>query len=137
MERKYWRQVDPDLVEYAEELLAVWLDMVFVKFTFPFTGIADASSGVYVTGMDQNDQEVSFEMTWNEMSRMGLIVLLNWMVFHPEGLAIAREVETGVSPYLLVSPDGSWEYDQGIIEEATEQLKRHGLVVPWRTDGTV
>lgn len=47
---------------------------------------------------------------WNEISRRGLLERINREIMHPLGLAICREVETGVSPGALVSDDGPFVY---------------------------
>ena len=47
---------------------------------------------------------------WNEISRLGLIERINREIMHPLGYAVCREVETGMSPGALVSPDGQWVY---------------------------
>lgn len=48
---------------------------------------------------------------WNEMSKLGLIERINREICHPLGLAISRDVETGISRNILISDDGAWEYD--------------------------
>lgn len=56
---------------------------------------------------------MSFEMVdWNELSSRGLIVRINREILHPLGLALCRDVETGISPGCLVSPDGEWCYPE-------------------------
>ncbi|WCX68633.1 hypothetical protein [Salmonella phage GSW6] len=129
MEQVFWRQIDPSLVERAEGLLARWLGVDKVTLTLSFTSPTDPSTGILVTSRDQNDVSVDFEMHWNELSRKGLIVALNFSLFHPRGLAIARDPETGESPYLLVADDGIWEYTPDILEEAKHQLNRIGIYV--------
>lgn len=47
---------------------------------------------------------------WNEISRLGLLERINREIMHPLGYAVCRQVETGVSPGALVSPDGTWCY---------------------------
>jgi len=49
---------------------------------------------------------------WNELSRMGLIERINREIMHPIGLAVCREVESGISPGALVSEDGEWRYPE-------------------------
>ena len=134
MEQVYWRQIDPSLVECAEKLLQRWLGVGKVIVTFPFTSITDPSTGILVTSRDQNDVSVDFEMSWNELSRMGLIVALNFCIFHPRGLAITREADNGCSPHLLQVEDDIWEYTSDILEEAKEQLNRVGIYVPGLND---
>ncbi|WP_349043644.1 DUF7415 domain-containing protein [Brucella melitensis] len=142
MERKYWRQVDPELVEHAEVLLAQWLEVPLLNFTFPFTGIADECNGVYIYGQEEEDDDPDevpeddpgCDLDWNQLSAYGLLVALNYRVFHPVGLAIARDVGTGSSPYLLVAEDGVWEYSSEVLEEAIAKLKSFELVVPFLTD---
>ena len=125
MEQVFWRQIDPNLVERAEGLLARWLGVDKVSVTFPFTSITDPSVGVFV----DEDEDDGWEADWNELSSMGLIVALNFSIFHPRGLAITRDPETGESPYLLVADDGIWEYTPDILEEAKHQLNRIGIYV--------
>lgn len=49
-------------------------------------------------------------LDWNELSQRGLIERINREILHPQGLALFRDVESGVSPGAIVSPDGRWEY---------------------------
>lgn len=49
---------------------------------------------------------------WNQMSKLGLIERINREILHPLGLAIAREVTTGISEKVLVAPDGIFEYGE-------------------------
>ena len=51
---------------------------------------------------------------WNKMSELGLIERINREICHPLGLAISRDVETGVSTRILISDDGAWDYDPKI-----------------------
>ncbi len=60
---------------------------------------------------------------------MGLIVALNFSLFHPRGLAICRVPDDGCSPHLLQVEDDTWEYTPGILKEAKEQLNRAGIYV--------
>lgn len=65
---------------------------------------------------------------WNEASKRGLIERINTEVLHPIGLAMFREVETGLSPGLLISEDGAWEYAKGTstkeqLQQARKMLK--------------
>ena len=49
-------------------------------------------------------------LDWNDMSKLGLIERINTEILHPLGLAMSRNVETGVSEEILISEDGLWEY---------------------------
>jgi len=51
-----------------------------------------------------------FIIDWNMMSELGLIERINVEILHPLGLAMSRNVETGVSEEILISEDGLWEY---------------------------
>ncbi len=48
---------------------------------------------------------------WNKMSELGLMERINREILHPLGLAMTRNVETGISESVLISDDGLWEYD--------------------------
>ncbi len=54
---------------------------------------------------------------WNEISRRGLLERINREIMHPLGLAICREVETGVSPGALVSDNGPFVYPEDANNE--------------------
>ncbi|HFZ8394693.1 TPA: hypothetical protein ACIPBC_001613 [Salmonella enterica subsp. enterica serovar Saintpaul] len=130
MEQVFWRLIDPSLVERAEGLLTRWLGVEKVSVTFPFTDPTDPCLGIFV---DEHEAD-GWEADWNELSSMGLIVALNFSIFHPRGLAITRDPETGESPYLLVVEDDIWEYTPDILEEAKHQLNRIGIYVPGLND---
>lgn len=49
-------------------------------------------------------------INWNQMSELGLIERINREVLHPLGLAMSRDVGTGVSEKVFVSDDGVFEY---------------------------
>ncbi|AVI68323.1 hypothetical protein CKQ84_22180 [Shewanella sp. WE21] len=51
-------------------------------------------------------------INWNQMSKLGLIERINREILHPLGLAIARDVTTGISEKVLVAPDGIFEYGE-------------------------
>ncbi|WP_413485406.1 hypothetical protein [Shewanella baltica] len=51
-------------------------------------------------------------INWNQMSKLGLIERINREILHPMGLAIARDVTTGISEKVLVAPDGIFEYGE-------------------------
>jgi len=57
---------------------------------------------------------------WNEISRRGLLERINREIMHPLGLAICREVETGISPGALVSDDGPFVYPDAAATEAND-----------------
>lgn len=57
---------------------------------------------------------------WNEISRRGLLERINREIMHPLGLAICREVETGVSPGALVSDDGPFAYSDAAATKAND-----------------
>ena len=130
MEQVFWRQIDPSLVERAEGFLARWLGVERVSLTFEFIDTTDPSLGVFVDEWEED----GWEADWNELSSMGLIVALNFSIFHPRGLAITRDPETGESPYLLQVEDDIWEYTEDILEEAKGQLNRIGIYVPGLND---
>lgn len=59
---------------------------------------------------------------WNRASELGLIRKINTNILHPLGLAMCRDPETGVSPYLLVSDDGIFQYADGYREGETSAV---------------
>ena len=54
------------------------------------------------------------KIDWNDMSSLELIKRINEQVLHPLGLAMTRNPETGTSDYVLIAPDGVFEYDNTI-----------------------
>ncbi|MEW0647192.1 hypothetical protein AB0U73_23165 [Escherichia coli] len=120
MEQVYWRQIDPSLVKRAEKLLQRWLGVRQASFTFPEQQIDDHCIGVFLSGYARE-----WEMDWNELSAMGLIVALNFSLFHPRGFAICRVPGDGCSPHLLQVEDDIWEYTPDILKEAKEQLNQY------------
>ncbi|EJT0117260.1 hypothetical protein NVX19_003511 [Salmonella enterica] len=135
MEQVFWRQIDPSLVERAEKLLTRWLGAIKVSVSFPDTQVDDHSLGIFLEiHVPELESTEYVEMDWNEVSAMGLIVALNFSIFHPRGLAIARDPHNGESPYLLVADDGVWEYTPEILEEAKNQLNHVGIYIPGLND---
>ncbi|EDW9825730.1 DUF550 domain-containing protein [Salmonella enterica] len=51
-------------------------------------------------------------VNWNDLSRRGLLERINREIFHPIGLAVFRDPNTGQSGGALISPDGVWEYSE-------------------------
>lgn len=129
MEQVYWRQIDPSLVKRAEKLLQRWLGVRQASFTFPEQQTDDPCIGVFLSGYARE-----WEMDWNELSAMGLIVALNFSIFHSRGLAICHVPDDGCSPHLLQVEDNIWEYTPDILKEAKEQLSRVGIYVPGLND---
>ncbi|EJB4242393.1 hypothetical protein MT068_001484 [Salmonella enterica] len=129
MEKLFWRQIDPSLVDRAQKLLSRWLGVRQATLMFPEQQVDDPCETVYLAGYAEE-----LEMDWNELSSMGVIVALNFSIFHPRGLAICRDPESGVSPYLLVADDGVWEYTPDVLEEAKDQLNRVGIYIPGLND---
>lgn len=135
MEQVYWRQIDPSLVKRAEKLLQRWLGALEASVMFPGVQVDDHSLGVFLkVYVPDNEAIEHVEMDWNELSEMDLIVALNFSIFHPHGLAIARDPHVGESPYLLQVKDDIWEYTPDILKEAKEQLNRVGIYVPGLND---
>ncbi|AUE22838.1 hypothetical protein Ah1_00320 [Aeromonas phage Ah1] len=67
------------------------------------------------------------KIDWNDMSSLGLIKRINEQVLHPLGLAMTRNPETGSSDYVLIAPDGVFQYDETIKGRSTltdEQIKQ-------------
>jgi len=68
-------------------------------------------------------------INWNQMSELGLIERINREVLHPLGLAICRQVESGVSEKVIVADDGVFEYGPEInskpltYEQVQKKLK--------------
>ena len=129
MEQVYWRQIDPSLVKRAEKLLQRWLGVRQASFTFPEQQTDDPCVGVFLSGYAGE-----WELDWNELSAMGLIVALNFSLFHPRGLAICRVSDDGCSPHLLQVEDDIWEYTPDILKQAREQLNSVGIYVPGLND---
>lgn len=85
---------------------------------------------------DDNKIEV---INWNQMSELGLIERINREVLHPLGLAISRDVETGVSAEVLVADDGVFNYPEGFpttvlsddqVKEKLAEMSHTPLGVP-------
>ena len=63
------------------------------------------------------------------MSDLGLIERINREILHPLGLAISREVESGISEKVFIAGDGVFEYAPEIkskpltYEQIQEKLK--------------
>ena len=67
------------------------------------------------------------KIDWNDMSSLGLIKRINEQVLHPLGLAMTRNPETGSSDYVLIAPNGVFQYDETIKGRSTltdEQIKQ-------------
>lgn len=68
-------------------------------------------------------------INWNQMSELGLIERINREILHPLGLAVSREVESGVSKKVFVAGDGVFEYASEInskpltYDQIQEKLK--------------
>ncbi len=66
---------------------------------------------------------------WNQAAELGLLERINREILHPLGLAACRNVESGVSPSLVVSDDGIWEFSKDVKtkvisdDEVRERLK--------------
>lgn len=62
---------------------------------------------------------------WNALSKMGLIERINKEILHPLGLSMARDTDTGISPFAIVSNDGIWEYakDRPSLIKSDEEVK--------------
>lgn len=60
-------------------------------------------------------------LSWNDMSKLGLIVRINTEILHPLGLALSRDPMTGYSEAVLIAPDGKWEYSQDIKPRNNQQ----------------
>ena len=50
------------------------------------------------------------KIDWNKASELGLVERINKEILHPLGLAMCRDVDSGVSPSLLIASDGVWNY---------------------------
>lgn len=53
---------------------------------------------------------------WNQASELGLIVRINKEILHPLGLAMSRDIDTGVSEAIYIAEDGIWEYSQETLD---------------------
>ena len=53
------------------------------------------------------------KIDWNQASELGLVERINAEVLHPLGLAMARNLDDGTSPCVLVADDRVFEYDNG------------------------
>lgn len=64
-----------------------------------------------VTLIPTNDELAKLKFVdWNDLSKMGLIERINKEIMHPLGLAVTREVASGISLGALVATDGVWKY---------------------------
>lgn len=63
------------------------------------------------------------------MSELGLIERINREILHPLGLAVSRDIETGISSKILASDDGEWEYaDNTKTTIMTDELVKINLL---------
>lgn len=57
-------------------------------------------------------------VNWNELSKRGLVFRINHEILHPLGLALSYNPDTGVSECAYISPDGGFQYSDGLKEVA-------------------
>ncbi|WP_136487840.1 hypothetical protein [Vibrio sp. H11] len=71
-------------------------------------------------------------INWNQMSELGLLERINKEILHPLGLAVSRNVETGVSEDVFVADDGVWEYptdmESGVLSDSEVKQKLSEMV---------
>lgn len=66
-------------------------------------------------------------LNWNDLAELGLIYRINKEILHPLGLAMSRNVDSGLSEEIFVAPDGFFEYSQDIHEKNKNPLCKHKI----------
>ncbi|AFQ22261.1 hypothetical protein My1_102 [Pectobacterium phage My1] len=115
------------LFNEVQEFLETVLGADEVYFITKYVDSVKVSTGVFI-------RRTSFDsygtvLDWNEVAEMGLLVLVNNRILHPEGFALARDTGTGFSPGALFVEGDTWEYDEYDLDVAAARLETNGFDV--------
>lgn len=124
VERISWAHIPSELIDVAENLLRAALrddDLCFIIQHDVCLGLSkDCLSG---------DHKILFD--WIDLSKLGLLVLVNNIVFHPANFALYRDTEHGISEGFLVA-DEPWTYDQATLREGKESASANSInIMGW------
>ncbi|QHJ81701.1 MAG: hypothetical protein [Bacteriophage sp.] len=122
--QKSWDEVSSDLIEDCNLLL----EKLYKGCSAPVMAYSNIESGEFIgicRDIDVNTEEIIGPV---QMGRIGLLGVLNHLVFHPAGLSIYVDKGNDDSPWLAVRKDGQpWIYDDGVLEEIKQDLITYGF----------
>lgn len=122
MEKLTWDKMPPALIDEAEELLRLAFGNDDLNF------LLEQGTNKGLTNDECLSKSNVPQMTWNELSAVGLIAYLNNVLFHPLGYAISRDPESGWSEVVLFEKE-PWEYADGILLEEMEKAGAAGILI--------
>lgn len=126
VERISWADIPKELVDVAECLLRAALRDDDLCFIIQHGVCLGLSKG----GLAQ-DYEILFD--WDDLSKLGLVVLINNIVFHPGNFAAFREPSVGVSPGFLVA-DEPWDYAPDVLRNGKADAASNSIsIMGWNT----
>lgn len=68
-------------------------------------------------------------MDWNYLSERGVLYAINRYVLHKRKYALARDPETGYSPFVFEA-DETWVYSSEDDDEGQQALKANNIIIP-------
>lgn len=116
-----WDEIPKDLIDDAEILLRSALQESGMCFAIQHgvcSGIFDKSLAI----------TAKVDLTWNDLSQMGLLVYLNTYVFHPNMYALSRNPKTGESEGAYRANE-AWEYPPEHYQESRDLMAKVGILV--------
>lgn len=124
MERISWADIPKELIDVAECLLRAALRDEDLCFIIQH----DVCLGLSKDNLAQ-DYEILFD--WDDLSDLGLVVLVNNVVFHPANFAMFREAGAGVSPGFLVA-DEPWTFAPEVLREGKQKASANSInIMGW------
>lgn len=70
-----------------------------------------------------------YVIDWNSMSERGILYAINRYVLHKRNYALARDPETGHSPFVFEA-DETWVYSPEDDDEGQQALRANNVVIP-------
>lgn len=124
MERISWADIPKELIDVAENLLRAALRDEELCFIIQYDVCVGLSKGSLA-----QDYEILFD--WDDLSDLGLMVLVNNVVFHPANFAAFREPGAGISPGFLVA-DEPWTYAPEVLREGKQNASSNSInIMGW------